>query len=160
MAATPRAIDFLRNEVSLAQQQLKSFSDQMESLAAQKEAVEYKLAALIGKLKEVGGEPLPTIDAGSQSDEAVRLHGAPSLDGGKVGLREAIRLVLRSSAQPMKARAIADKLPSVGLRYEAKLPLPARVRNELTRMTAEKQVMKRNKAYTLAQEWQREGDSH
>lgn len=149
-----QALQFLANDVQMARQQLKSIEEQIESLSAQRVAVQYRLEALEEKLSEISGGKTDDIPV-PQSGESKIEGFAPTVSiSSEIGVREAIRATLRAMhPQPLNAKTIAGNLPKAGLRYAAKVPLIARVRSELARMADEKQLIKRGKDYMLAAEW-------
>lgn len=70
-----------------------------------------------------------------------------------VGLREAIRMVLRENNKGMKAAAIAKELERRGFENRSKLDLPVRISNELGRMGRARQLERiRPGIYTIADE--------
>jgi hypothetical protein len=176
-AVDPNVLLFLAAEAKNTRAQLKNLQDQKAFIEMQCVATEHKLAALVDKVIELGGnvaqtrwesEPATTpleAHAIAHASQTATLTVSPtgSANGGAqrsarpdmpnivaMGVRDAIRAVLKDAPpKGLKAREIADRLTKLSYQYNSKVPLASRVANDLFKMHAEGNVAKIDTAYVL-----------
>jgi hypothetical protein len=147
-------LKFIQQDIEQCEDEIAQIRAQIEFLTSKRQALDFKLKALkdAAATLDTGGKTIEVTigDTVAASDSmSATVTRAPLLD---VGLREAIRRILRDSASGLRPRDIVAELARRGFRYEATTDLSTRISNELFRMKRSGQVRKRGKLYYSPQE--------
>src|SRR5690606_7293083 len=132
----PQVLEFLKRDIPELENTIHRIDAEVESLLAEREAAQFKLSMIRSQLGGAARSKQEDEDGTETETEfelAANVHAPYAAVHSSVrglGLRDAIRTVLRDSGRALATAEVKDQLLRRGYRYDGTLDINVRVGNE------------------------------